>query len=177
MLCENVPGARRRTTNRPTTSSPRMSGASNRARNPARRVISLISLRASSRKSETWIGSGWARACSTFGSLRPIRRCVSAWINFLIHAVCGTQVKFALLLVEDVDRTGLDVGVAHRLGDDSGVERSGDRASSSLLATLRRVHATRRPSDRDRRYGRATRGIGVCSQVAITAWLAKVRNS
>jgi hypothetical protein len=41
----------------------------------------LISLVASSRKSATWTGSGWARACATFGSSRPMRCCVSASIN------------------------------------------------------------------------------------------------
>ena len=38
--------------------------------------------------------------------------------QFLIHAVGGAQVKFALHVVEDVDRAGFGAGELHRLGDD-----------------------------------------------------------
>ena len=40
--------------------------------------------------------------------------------QLLIHAVSGTQVKFALPIVEHVDRAGLGAGQLHRLGDDGG---------------------------------------------------------
>jgi hypothetical protein len=44
-----------------------MSGATNRARKPARRVISLISLGVSSLKSATWITSPHVRISAIFG--------------------------------------------------------------------------------------------------------------
>ena len=34
-----------------------------------------------------------------------------------IHAVSGPQIKFALRVIEDVDRTGLGAGELHRLGN------------------------------------------------------------
>ena len=40
VFCGKVPGVRRRTTSRPTISSPRSSGATNTARKPARKMIS-----------------------------------------------------------------------------------------------------------------------------------------
>ena len=47
-----------------------------------------------------------------------------------IHAVGGAQVKFALPLVEDIDRAGFSAGELHRLGDDGGQHGLADRASS-----------------------------------------------
>ena len=62
----------------------------------------------------------------------PICRCVERVDQLLVHAVGGAQAKFALLLVEHVDRAGLGAGELHRLGDDGGehgfeIERRIDR--------------------------------------------------
>jgi hypothetical protein len=40
--------------------------------------------------------------------------------QLLIHAVSGAQMKFALKIVEDVDRTGFGARELHRFGNDGG---------------------------------------------------------
>ena len=120
VFCGKAPGVRRRTTSMPTTSSPRSSGATKRARKPARRMISLSSrkLPPPSRR------PGSARApARTSCDVRLIHAdmLLRQRVNqLLIHAVGGAQMKFTLHIVEDIDRTGLGAGELHCLGDDGG---------------------------------------------------------
>ena len=71
--------------------------------------------------------------------------------QFLIHAVGGAQMKFALHIVEDVDRAGLGVGELHRLGDD-GREHG--------LEIERRVHRLRDFAERTQLLDRVAKFVG-----------------
>ena len=63
--------------------------------------------------------------------------------------------KFALQLVEDVDRSGLGAGELHRLGDDGGQHG---------LEIERRVHRLRHFAERAQLADRAAKLIGALSQ-------------
>ena len=75
--------------------------------------------------------------------------------QLLIHAVGGAQMKFALQIVEDVDRAGLGAGELHRLGDDGGEHG---------LEIERRVHRLRHFAERAQLPDRAAKLIGALAQ-------------
>ena len=137
-------------------SSPRSSGATNRARKPARRVISLQSEGASS------LQVGDLDRLALREGLRDVRLVEADVLlrqrvnQLLIHAVGGAQMKFALPIVEDVDRAGLGAGELHRLGDD-GREHG--------LEIERRVHRLRHFAERAQLPDRAAKFIGALAQL------------
>ena len=102
----------------PTISSPRMSGATNSARKPARRIISLIALRALLPQ----VGHLDRLAlCEGLHDVRLVKAdaLMRQRLNqLLIHAEGGAQTKFPLQIIEHVNRAGLGVGQLHGLGDD-----------------------------------------------------------
>ena len=75
--------------------------------------------------------------------------------QLLIHAVGGAQMKFALPIVEDVDRAGLGAGELHRLGDDGGEHG---------FEIERRVHRLRHFAERAQLLDRAAKFIGALAQ-------------
>ena len=96
--------------------------------------------------------------CESLSNVRFIKAnaLMSERVNqLLIHAVGGTQLKLALHLVEDVDRTGLRAGKLHRIGDDGGKHR---------LEIERRVHRLRHFSERAQFLDRAAEFIGALAQ-------------
>ena len=76
--------------------------------------------------------------------------------QLLIHAVGGAQMKFALQIVEDVDRAGLGAGQLHRLGDDGGEHG---------LQIERRVHRLGHFAERAQFLDRAAKLIGALAQL------------
>ena len=83
----------------------------------------------------------------------PMRQRVD---QLLVHAIGGAQAKFALLLVEHVDRTGLGAGELHRLGDD-GREHG--------FEVERRVHRLRYFAERAQLADRAAELVGALAQL------------
>ena len=75
--------------------------------------------------------------------------------QLLIHAVGGAQMKFALHIVEDIDRASLGAGELHRLGDDGGEHG---------LEIERRVHRLRHFAERAQFADRAAKLIGALAQ-------------
>ena len=75
--------------------------------------------------------------------------------QLLIHAVGGAQMKFALQIVEDIDRAGLGAGELHRLGDDGGEHG---------LEIERRVHRLRHFAERAQLPDRAAKFVGALAQ-------------
>ena len=146
VFCGKAPGVRRRTTSRPTISSPRSSGATNTARKPARRMISLTA------DGSFLLQVGDLDRLALREGLSDVRLIKADALlrqrvnQLLIHAVGGAQMKFAL---------------QHRRRHRSRRPRCRraappwrrwwrarfrDRASSSPPATLRRARAAPRPS-------------------------------
>ena len=76
--------------------------------------------------------------------------------QLLIHAVGGAQMKFALQIVEDIDRAGLGAGELHRLGDDGGEHG---------LEIERRVHRLGHLAERAQLVDRAAKLIGALAQL------------
>ena len=76
--------------------------------------------------------------------------------QLLIHAVGGAQMKFALLIIEHIDRASLGAGKLHRLGDDGGEHG---------LEIERRVHRLRHFSERAQLLDRAAKLIGALAQL------------
>ena len=75
--------------------------------------------------------------------------------QLLIHAVGGAQMKFALPIIEDVDRASLGAGQLHRLGDDGGEHG---------FEIERRVHRLRHFSERAQLADGAAKFIGALAQ-------------
>ena len=75
--------------------------------------------------------------------------------QLLIHAVGGAQMKFALPIVEHIDRAGLGAGELHRLGDDGGEHG---------FEIERRVHRLRHFAERAQLADRAAKFIGALAQ-------------
>jgi hypothetical protein len=73
-----------------------------------------------------------------------------------VHAIGGAQAKFALLLVEHVDRTGIGAGELHRLGDD-GREHG--------FEVERRVHRLRHFTERAQLADRSAKLVGALAQL------------
>ena len=94
-------------------------------------------------------------ACAMFGSSRPICALRERVNQLLIHAVGGAQMKFALPIVEDIDRAGLGAGKLHRLGDDGGEHG---------LKIERRVHRLGHFAERAQLIDRAAKFIGALAQ-------------
>ena len=76
--------------------------------------------------------------------------------QLLVHAIGGAQPKFALLLVEHVDRTGLGAGELHRLGDD-GREHG--------FEVERRIHRLRYFTERAQLADRSAELVGALAQL------------
>ena len=116
--------------------------------------------RASSLKSATWIGSRLREGLRDVRIVKadvPLRERVN---QLLIHAVSGAQMKFALRIVEDVDRAGLGAGELHRLGDDGGEHG---------LEIERRVHRLRHFAERAQFLDRAAEFIGALAKLVRAA--------
>ena len=119
-------------------------------------MISFAAEDGSSLKSAIWIGS---RLCEGLRNVRFVKAdaLMRQRVNqLLIHAVGGAQMKFALQIVEDVDRAGLGAGELHRLGDDGGEHR---------LEIERRVHRLRHFAERAQLADRAAKLIGALAQL------------
>ena len=155
VFCGKAPGVRRRTTSMPTTSSPRSSGATNRARKPARRMISLTAEGASSLQVGDLDRLALREGLSDVRLVKADALTSQRVNQLLIHAVGGAQMKFALQIVEDVDRSGLGAGELHRLGDDGGEHG---------LEIERRVHRLRYFAERAQLPDRAAKLIGALAQ-------------
>ena len=177
VFCGKAPGVRRRTTSMPTTSSPRSSGATNRARKPARRMISLMSRGASSLKSATWIGSRLREGLSDVRFVKADALLRQRVNQLLIHAVGGAQMKFALQLIEDIDRAGLGAGELHRLGDDGGEHGFEIECRVHRLRHFAERAQFTRPSGQVHRCAGAIRPTVERSRSRSTAWSAKVSTS
>ena len=108
-------------------------------------------------KSATCIGSAAQPPISTLRSSKPMWLLRQRVDQFLIHAVSGAQMKFALLLVEDVDRAGVGTGELHRLGDDGGEHG---------FEIERRVHRLRYLAERAKFLDRAAKLVGALAQLA-----------
>ena len=119
-------------------------------------MISLTSEGASSRKSATWIGSHCARASVDVRLIKANVLMGQRVNQLLIHAVGGAQMKFALHIVEDVDRAGLGAGELHRLGDDGGQHG---------FEIERRVHRLRHFAERAQFPDRAAKLVGALAQL------------
>ena len=76
--------------------------------------------------------------------------------QLLIHAVGGAQMKFALQIVEDVDRAGFGAGELHRFGDDGGEHG---------FEIERRVHRLGHFAERAQLTDRAAKLIGALAQL------------
>ena len=134
---------------------PRRSGATNRARKPARRVISFIG------RGGFLLQVGDLDRLALREGLRDVRLVeadvlTSQRVNqLLIHAVGGAQMKFALQLIEDVDRAGLGARELHRFGDDGGEHG---------FEIERRVHRLGHFAERAQLVDRAAKFIGALAQ-------------
>ena len=83
----------------------------------------------------------------------PLRQRVD---QLLIHAISGAQMKFALKIVEDVDRTGFGARELHRFGDDGGEHG---------LKIERRVHRLGHFAERAQLADRAAKLVSALAQL------------
>ena len=96
--------------------------------------------------------------------------------QLLIHAVGGAQMKFALHVVEDVDRAGFGAGELHRLGDDGREHslRSSVEFTAWETSPRARNSPTERPSSSVRWRSSLSRRV---FSMAMTACAAKLVTS
>ena len=132
-------------------------------------MISFSGDWASSCRSATWIGCPGPSPAPD-SDLRDDAALPQGRDQFLIHAVSGAQIEFALPLVEHVDGSGVRAGKLCRLGDDGcqhgleierGIDRLRDFAerlefadrAPQLIGALAQLAKQARILDRDDRLG------------------------